>query len=147
MKCRIEVTLGTCHAGQAERIIRDQTIRPSRRRRYPSTSDSSEDSDPLRPVVASPFDLLSGIRTSKTVKVNLPTPKVFKGGVAEIIPLHYADLDDYVAYIGKTAQRAGTPLMDIVSLAFEGLAGKCAQQFAKSLPPAQVNDARSNKDV
>jgi len=54
---------------------------------------------------------------------------------------------EYVNYIGKTAQRAGTPLMDIVSLAFEGIAGKWAQQFAKSLPTWQVNDARFNKEV
>ena len=54
----------------------------------------------------------------------MPTPKGFKGDVSDIVPSHYADLDDYVAYSGKSAQRAGTPLMDIVSLAFKGLAGK-----------------------
>ena len=94
----------TWYMRQAERIVREQTVGTSRRRRRPVTSDRSTDSDD-GPVGASPFDLLSGIRTSRTVKVNLPTPKVFKGDVADIVPVHYADLDDYIAYIGKTCNR------------------------------------------
>ena len=132
---------------KAERLLRAQEVGARRSREGSSSSSDSSNPDRQRSQAASPFDLLSGIRTTRAVKVNLPTPKVFKGDVAEIVPSHYTDLEDYVSYIGKTAQRAGTPLMDIVSLAFEGIAGKWAQQFSKSLPPLHVNDARYNKEV
>jgi hypothetical protein len=57
------------------------------------------------------------------------------------------DLEDYVSYVGKTAMRADMPLMDVVHMSFEGVAGKWAQQFTKSLPAAVVNDHYANGEV
>ena len=133
---------------KAERFVRSMQVRnrPAHRTVGSSSSDSSLP-DIIRSATVTPFDQLQGIRSSRSVKVTLPTPRTFRGDVADIVPTHYADLEDYVSYIGKTAQRAGTPLMDIMALAFDGIAGKWAQQFSKSLLPTQVNDERFNKEA